>query len=359
MLSSTSSSNSTPDDIVGPMRWFVRRIPFVIALCLTTVVFGELAMRLFMLSDLRYLDHPVLGHTVKPNQTCCMWLGNFAYPTPPILINSDGHRGAETNWTQDTCVAIGSSQVFAPGVLESETWCSQLESQLHAETRSDIEVVNAGQPGYGPFQQMEFLKQILEQHTNVRVAIVRVGLGDRNFGRPTAPGRWSAMRKKMREYTEFVPFLYNKLQAQGTSLRRAGIPWCMRTQSTGNDESQVERARRMWDSNKDYWTAMAATTASTHCQLVFLIENPTNDPGESWLAQQLATISDSQDHVNVVELQASSYELGDESEDARKRLYRERFTLGYDPHHNALCHQYTARALYRYFADHGILATTR
>lgn len=81
----------------------------------------------------------------------------------PVSIGEFGVRGdgpgprAESTFR---ILALGDSQTFGFGVLDDETYSVQLESILgHRFTDLDVEVINAGAPGYGTVDELIWLRE--------------------------------------------------------------------------------------------------------------------------------------------------------------------------------------------------------
>jgi lysophospholipase L1-like esterase len=68
-------------------------------------------------------------------------------------------------------LALGDSTTFGLGVNDEETWPAVLERMLREKTGRDVQVLNAGVPGYSAFQGLRYLReQGLSVHPDLVVA---------------------------------------------------------------------------------------------------------------------------------------------------------------------------------------------
>ncbi|MBN2227191.1 MAG: SGNH/GDSL hydrolase family protein [candidate division Zixibacteria bacterium] len=88
-----------------------------------------------------------------------------------IRINSFGLRGDEIPPRSDKCriVALGNSCTFGWGMKEDQTYANRLEMLVNADsTLPEIEVINAGIPGYSSTQGSRFFySDILKLHPDI------------------------------------------------------------------------------------------------------------------------------------------------------------------------------------------------
>jgi len=81
-------------------------------------------------------------------------------------INSDGRRGPERTEQKQPgtfrVVALGNSCTFGWGVPYNNIWTTRLETSLHSRWETgDVEVINAGVPGYSSHQGLIYLRNEL------------------------------------------------------------------------------------------------------------------------------------------------------------------------------------------------------
>lgn len=132
------------------------------ATLVVALALGEGVLRAFVKRPLRrvlpevtYQPHPVRHFTLRPNQQA------FSYGVPARI----DHRGFRAGVAPpggagplSTVLALGDSFTFGLGVLDEETWPSQLQRRLAAGGLDRVEVVNAGTISYGVFQELDLLK---------------------------------------------------------------------------------------------------------------------------------------------------------------------------------------------------------
>ena len=115
--------------------------------------------------QVRYDPHPVRGFTLRPSQDA------FTYEAP-AHIDAAGFRVNGRAAVEDTAavrvIALGDSFTFGLGVTDSATWPAQLEQRL-AESGLPARVINAGTVGYGVFQEMDLLRELVRR---VRPSVV-------------------------------------------------------------------------------------------------------------------------------------------------------------------------------------------
>lgn len=105
------------------------------------------------LSDSRLLEPAwTTHHRVKPLQTLEAAIPGGGSLT--LRTNSHGLRGAEVSVPKPEGVYrilyLGDETVFAAEVDEAETFCARLQATLKAQTGRNVEVLNAGVPGFCP-----------------------------------------------------------------------------------------------------------------------------------------------------------------------------------------------------------------
>ncbi len=74
---------------------------------------------------------------------------------PQVTINSDGFRGPDIEPSKCTIMVFGDSQAFGWGVKDNETFSEVLDGMMG----SDVEIINAGVPAWGLFQQAILFNQ--------------------------------------------------------------------------------------------------------------------------------------------------------------------------------------------------------
>lgn len=357
--SSTSSSEGLRGQGRLPTRRLAAALAYVgsgarlFALSLAfLLLLGEVYMRLpFIPQRLEYRPDRELGGVLRPDQVGYVWLGNMSLQSPPITINRDGHRGRDTDWSRPVMLVVGDSESFGAGVEDPEVWTARLESALRRRPElAALQVVNASHPGHGPYHQVVFLRRALEAH-RVDGVLVRVAVGQRNFRVPLpaelereiATAQW---RERLRSVTKFVPFLYNKFEAQVPRIRAALVPAPLRKRpAPGGGDSSPAAGRAAWRDGRAAWEEMARLTACVDIPITFVVHDATGRPAAAALAESLGGLVDAGGRVHVIRLGPEAFGLGKREGAEARQLLRETLTLGRDPHANPRQHQLIADAL--------------
>ena len=119
---------------------------------------------------------------LRPNQVGFEWMAHMTRKSPPITINSLGLRGKEVDVnTRDRkrIIAVGSSSALGAGVEDNETWTAVLQERLCASNLK-VDVMNAANPGWGPFQHAAFIEYESGKY-NPHAAIIMIKKGDFGF----------------------------------------------------------------------------------------------------------------------------------------------------------------------------------
>lgn len=99
-------------------------------------------------SSIQYRYHPSYAWSIEP--------GTYRSTGGPILVNSLGLRGAEIERPKPDgrlrIVVLGGSSTFNYDAAEGRTWSVRLEAALGRALGGDVEVINAGTPGYSTYQ---------------------------------------------------------------------------------------------------------------------------------------------------------------------------------------------------------------
>ena len=359
----TSSSES-------PMAWktaiggFARHVVVVGILFL---ILGEIWFRLpWTTKILVYEFDDERNYRLVGGQSRGLGLANFSVMSPPITINSYGFRNAEIDWTTPTILAVGSSQVLGPGIGDNEVWTAIVTDRLSAAGGRPLMVINAGTPGYGPYHQSVTVRRYLERHPHPRLLVVRAAVSDRAFPKPSKAQledlrQHMALSSRVRRLSEFLPFLVNKLSAQLGAIRQTFLPTSREGQETAIDDSP-DTADAMWHSNVPFWRDMADLAGRQGIPVVFFIDGADGAPSAQRLKHLFTDEFGHREDVAIALLDAQHTGIDVKDADTRRRQYRERFQLGYDPHANARLHRLTAEFLMSVFAaptkSHVMIATT-
>ena len=358
MLSSTSSSEPHASQapaaepavrVVGTTLLTSAR--YLCAVVVVTLLLGEAYMRLpFVARRLEYEPDPVLGGRLAPNQFGYIWLAQMSLQSPPITINRDGFRGYETDWTQPVVLILGDSEWFGAGVTDDEVWTSRLEPALRADTAlPTLQVVNAAHPGDGPYHQLVVARRVLATH-RVEAILCLVAIEQRNFhsipeGERGARFAEAERRQLIRRVSLFLPFLFNKIEAQLPSVRQALRPSALRSADTSSDEITRAVERDMWQSSHQWWEHLAAEAAVRSIPILFVIQDLRHRPASDELAVHLQELARNFGTASATRIGPRDFGLGDVPRAELSRTLKQRLTLRRDPHANAEQHRMLAEAL--------------
>ena len=351
MNSFTSSSDARFDQVTTFLVWAWSRLPMLLVTFAFAMAVGEIYMQINFPPSVLYEFDSELGFKFGADQKSIVWQGNYSVPSPPIRINSESNRGPETDWSKKIVLAIGSSEVLGPGIEDDQTWAANLEHKLRGHGGNDaIEVVNAGTGGYGPFHHLVTLDRILNAH-EVDTVIIRASVGDLHFGPPKDVARKSSLHKFLRDKTVFVRYLINKFDAQVRLIRRALIPFPIREKVKTAHTRTLHMAEKMWSENESYWMRSVEAAMRNQANIIFLVINPTDSAGETYLADRLSELCKILNYGTVLDLGAERFGLENLSEGDKKKVFEREFTLGYDPHANPTQHQIIAESLEEFLLE--------
>jgi hypothetical protein len=109
-----------------------------------------------------FTEHDTLGFRLTPN---FRGEDRSQHPAVPLVFNSWGLRDREYGTVQGypRLLVLGDSFVFGHGVRLEDTFTKVLERSLRARPgMGGAEVVNAGVPRYGTFQEIALLEEIVD-----------------------------------------------------------------------------------------------------------------------------------------------------------------------------------------------------
>jgi hypothetical protein len=329
---------------------YVYRMKWVLILSgLLLLVLGEVYLRLpFIPQRLESVPDEELGGILAPSQRGYDWLGNFSVQSVPITVNSDGHRGHDTDWSAPVLLAVGDSQGWGTGVADNEVYTAVLETHLREQPgQGRVQVVNASGPGFGPHQQLVMLRRVLAKHS-VSGVLVRVSIEDRMFeplaGEDLERAVKAARRRfAIRRVTKFLPHLWVKAQVQLPSMRTALKPWFLRSSGSGATQFTPEIGQKMWTDNKAHWQEMASLAAASGIPAVFFLYDPQADQASAALWERMQDLPVQYRNCHLVRLGPESFHL---DEHKYVDLTLEESTG--DPHANAEQNRFIAEALFDY-----------
>jgi hypothetical protein len=295
-----------------------------------------------------YAFDPVLGERLAPSQSGRIWLGNKAFLSPPITLDAEGFRNPPVPPTAPAILCLGSSEALGTGVSDSEVWTARLADTLTASLGRPILALNGGNPGYGPFQVSVLLDRVLAAR-RPELVIVRVSMGDRNFHRPDSlqveAYRHSIERnRKVKAVTLFLPFLLDKASAQWNSIQ--GVFRFGGGKAVYSRENETrEGAARMFAAESVWYDTMAAACGAARVPLLFAIMDPLGTEAGRELRDRFVSRYGDAGAVRVVLLDNGPFGLDQADPEDRRKAFKRAYTLGVDPHANALQHAVVARFL--------------
>ncbi len=326
---------------------------------LLALLLGEMCLRFpGARRRLAYTPDDRLEGVLAPSQEGFIWLADVSMKSPLVRLNSDGHRGPETDWTRPFVLAIGDSESMGAGVRDEETWTAELIPRLRAATgRPDLQLVNASHPGHGIFHETVVLDRVLARG-RPELVIARIAIGQRNFTEVPAaaiPARLAAARRRawIRRITQFLPFLHDKLSLQLPRIVAAIAPPFGPHPFRPPAHFDPAVGEAFWRRERGHVDALVARCAGAGIPLVFVVYNVDGAPGSAVLERELARLAADHGGVRVMALTAETFGLRIADPARFAAEFRRRFTLRRDPHGNALQHRIIAGATFRFLEAAG------
>lgn len=309
-----------------------------------SLLIGEAVFRLpWVAGILAYEYDGKLGWRLAPGQRGCLFMGNLSFLSPTIGINEDGYRNGKLDWNSPKVLCLGSSEAMGMGVEDNEVWTHRMEERLRP-LLPGVEVVNAAGPAYGPFHSGVVLERFLARKVP-HLVVVRVSLGDRNFQPPSFEELERLRRKSERTQrilavARYLPFLYNKIQAQMMAIRDV-FPKKGNAPATGTRADRADAGISMWNAQREHWRAIADTCTSRSIPALFFVDDPLDtEAGEVLTARIRDNITGP--GIAVEHLGSKWFELRATDLLERRREYGARYTLARDPHSNPAKHERVA-----------------
>lgn len=334
----------------------------VLATLVCCALLGEAWTRApFVTPRVEYEVDRDLDGRLRPEQRGFMWMGNMSLRSPPITLNSDGHRGEETDWGAPVVLTLGGSDSFGSGVTDEETWAAVLERKIREVSGLEAaEVVNAAHPGHGPAHHVVTLRRVLDTHAPQAI-IVRVALGMWNMQTPREEDKDGLVertraRQALRTYTRFLPLVVTKAELQIPGLRTLWVPAFLRPRRAPDRLSRSELGQRLWERNRPHWEEMVGMARSRQIPLVFCVANLEGRDNMLQVANGLEGLC-AQGGCDVLHLGPDILDLNPRLPPAiRAEEFRQRYTLRLDWHGNAKQHQAIAAATWEHLNATGLLA---
>jgi len=339
---------------INEKKWiFLLVISMLLVLCESYMRFP------FILQRLEYKIDDDLVSILKPSQKGYNWLGNMSFKSPPIEINSDGHRGIETDWSKKIILTVGNSEAIGCGVKETEVWTSCLESLVNDKSNpNQYEVVNAAHPGHGPYKQFFRMKRVLESHA-VDLIIVRVDLADRYFNPINAETlshqiKLAGIRNNIRTYTKAMPYLYNKIKAQIISIK-ATTKRIFSLKKKLKQVQSFEAGRKMWEKNYYHWEAMVELANNRRIPIIFMLYDIASTEGNAVIKQNLEKSIIQTNSNYLLRLGPESFNLTPGNSEMLWKQVAASLTIGRDPHANAYQHKLIAEKIFKYLINKNLV----
>jgi hypothetical protein len=320
------------------------------------VLIGEVWLRApWAPHSIQYVFDEELGHRYMPNQIATPKpLGLFSVEAPAMVLDENGFRNSEVDWSHPVILALGSSEIVGPGVAEGDIWTARLAHYLSEANGTNVTVYNAGTAAYGPYHQMVVLRRFVQQHGMPGLIIVRVSLADREFLPMSDEDlrREKTMkerRDRIKRYSLFVPFLLAKAQLQMNSIRAIPSMWHLGPADGARSEiGTTATVEQMWLQQSKYWNEMASFAHHLRIPLVFLVSDPSGTDGGEDLFRAIRRDLAGDPCRFVWLLGSKPFGLSHNDVHERVRAFTEAYTLRYDPHANALQHRIIAKELFGY-----------
>ena len=356
---STAVTNPRARGLGAALSFGLGQWRFVALVAALVVAGGEAYFRLpFFTQRLEYQPDRDMGGILRPSQRGYVWLANMSLQAPPITLNRDGHRGADTDWSRPVVLALGDSEWFGAGVEDDQVWTALLQIDLRRELgRDDVQVVNASHPGFGPAHQALVLRRLLPAH-HVDLVLVRVEPHG-NFRLPASADRprefAAAERRRMvRRITKFGPYLLDKALAQRDSLIVALVPLFLREARPVSAANPDTRAHAIWREMEPSWLDLAENAANLGVPLVFVVHDIEGSLAGRVVLEGLASLIDGRSSLHLLRIDAATLGLGSLAPADRLQVFRQTLTLVRDPHANPRQHRLIADAILRGLRTEGL-----
>jgi len=323
-------------------KFALEKASLLIGAGIVVLLLGEIQTRVpFVPHRLEYLPDRDITGLLQPNQIGFEWLANQSRRSALASVNSEGHRGSETDWSRPVMLALGSSEAFGMGVRDDEVWTSVLEDELRRRGH-DWEVVNGAGLGFGAYHQAAVLERILRQHSP-RGIVVSLSIGERYF-EPIpeefrdADHAASLRRQKIRRVTKFLPFLFTKAMAQERSIRRALRPSFSMTPPSPTYPQAASYGDAMAARDHVYWEAMIRAAEERNIFIFFVVRDPWAYDSSAVLFDTLTSLCEEYEGAYAMRMGPEAFGMEDVTPERRDTHYERTFTLVVDPHANAAQH---------------------
>jgi hypothetical protein len=269
------------------------------------------------------------------------------------VINSQRLRGAEVDLNANgrlRILGVGSSSAFGAGLHDDETWAFQLQALLrHAGHPADV--LNAGVPGWSPFQIAAFVESsgsLYRPHAIVVIVMEKqLGLSPKSK-KLEKQNDLSGGRKAKPEtpyYPQFVGYAQNKFKIV-YDLKRAEMKAAL---AAFFDDASEKALLPSLQEQSPYWQRIIAFADSQKVPAIFFIPNAVNSPNSEKLAQCLRDLTKASSWVKVVTF--SPDDLAERDRRLSPAAIKARLTIPGDGHPNARYHRLMAEKLASVFKN--------
>ncbi len=238
------------------------------------VLLMEIGLRLFYPSDrIEHTADDELLWTLTPNQVGYVDLGGSWRRSPVTVIDTRGFRVSGTvdpGVARDRVLALGDSYTFGWGVGDRETFCAQLQEMSHGK----LEVINAGIPGYGLFQEEGLLRRVIDD-IRPRYIVVTVIEGDvlrqpfDSEAEKKAFLRSARLRERIRSLSRFVTVMGRTLERLSLASTGRAVPNA-RVNEGSRETASSSTFRSCWEADRLRLLAMRDLAASRGARLILV-----------------------------------------------------------------------------------------
>jgi lysophospholipase L1-like esterase len=184
-------------------------INLLVTLATLAIIFAsfELFFRIYLGNNLHYGYVGDLW-VLKPNQK------GFTYPNSKYAtINAEGYRGDLIDPRKSTMLFLGDSFVFGYAIGDNDTLTKNLARQFRQRNISNLNMVNAGVPGYGVSQMIELYNY---KYSGQKPKCVVIGFVEGDIFRQSGQEDPNYLRKmivrKLIRSSSFVAFIKPRLE---------------------------------------------------------------------------------------------------------------------------------------------------
>jgi len=198
-------------------------VPLLILTPILTIILTLLAIELLLAfvrpvpfaieRNMFFEPDPYTGFRLRPDSE-----GVFQHGIPAV-VNSQGHRDDEVTLEkpEDTfrILALGDSFTVGANVFQEQAYPQVLEDVLNARSKQEVEVVNAGVGGWGPFRYAQYYEHYGRQY-DPDLVLIGFFAGNDAYSQPNASeqlptavlGRRVSRSAAGKPFTKLLVFLH-------------------------------------------------------------------------------------------------------------------------------------------------------